>query len=49
MLNPINVGDGEKTIRKVAPEFGQHTEEVLLEHGYDWEDITRFREKGIIP
>jgi len=48
VLNPINVGDGEKTIRSVAPEFGQHTEEVLIEHGYDWEDITRFRDKGII-
>ncbi len=49
VLNPINVGDGEKTIRTPAPEFGQHTEEVLLEHEYDWEDISRFRDKGIIP
>ena len=48
VLSPINVGEGEKTIRSAAPEFGQHTEEVLLEHGYDWEDIGRFREEGII-
>jgi crotonobetainyl-CoA:carnitine CoA-transferase CaiB-like acyl-CoA transferase len=48
VLNPINIGEGEKTIRMAAPEFGQHTEEVLLEYGYDWEDIGRFRGEGII-
>ena len=31
----------------VAPELGQHTEEVLLEHGYTWDDITEFREQGV--
>ena len=30
------------------PELGQHTEEVLLEFGYDWEAIARWREAGII-
>ena len=30
----------------VAPELGQHTEEVLLEHGYTWDDITALREEG---
>jgi len=30
------------------PELGQHTEEVLLEFGYGWEDIGRWRESGII-
>jgi crotonobetainyl-CoA:carnitine CoA-transferase CaiB-like acyl-CoA transferase len=29
-----------------APETGQHTEEVLLEAGYTWDDITRIREAG---
>ena len=48
VLNPINVDGAEKTIRMAAPEFGQHTEEVLLEQGYDWEDIERFRDEGII-
>jgi len=32
-----------------APEFGQHTEEVLLEMGYDWEAIAQLKEKGAIP
>lgn len=31
-----------------APEFGQHTEEILLEYGYTWEDIARFKQEGII-
>ncbi|HEY7269895.1 MAG TPA: CaiB/BaiF CoA-transferase family protein [Dehalococcoidia bacterium] len=29
-----------------APETGQHTEEVMLELGYTWEDIARLREAG---
>jgi crotonobetainyl-CoA:carnitine CoA-transferase CaiB-like acyl-CoA transferase len=32
-----------------APEFGQHTEEVLLEvGGYSWEEIARLREEEVI-
>jgi crotonobetainyl-CoA:carnitine CoA-transferase CaiB-like acyl-CoA transferase len=32
-----------------APELGQHTEEVLLEMGYDWEEIAGLKEAGAIP
>ncbi len=32
-----------------APECGQHTEEVLLELGYGWEDIGRLKDGGAIP
>jgi crotonobetainyl-CoA:carnitine CoA-transferase CaiB-like acyl-CoA transferase len=32
-----------------APELGQHTEEVLLELGFDWDDITALKEQGVIP
>ncbi|HVO28165.1 MAG TPA: CoA transferase [Candidatus Margulisiibacteriota bacterium] len=32
-----------------APEFAQHTEEVLLELGYDWEAIAKLKEAGAIP
>jgi crotonobetainyl-CoA:carnitine CoA-transferase CaiB-like acyl-CoA transferase len=35
-------------VRLPAPEFGQHTEEVLLEYGYSWEDIARLKEEGAI-
>ena len=34
-------------VRHAAPELGEHTEEVLLAHGYGWEDIARLREKGV--
>jgi crotonobetainyl-CoA:carnitine CoA-transferase CaiB-like acyl-CoA transferase len=33
---------------EMAPEFGQHTEEILLELGYDWERIAALREAGAI-
>ena len=31
-----------------APELGQHTEEVLLEIGYNWDDIVRMKEEQAI-
>jgi crotonobetainyl-CoA:carnitine CoA-transferase CaiB-like acyl-CoA transferase len=36
------------SIRREAPEFGQHTEEVLLENGYTWDDIARLKDKDVI-
>ncbi len=35
--------------RGLSPELGQHTEEVLLELGYDWERIVALKERGAIP
>jgi crotonobetainyl-CoA:carnitine CoA-transferase CaiB-like acyl-CoA transferase len=35
-------------IRRPAPEFGQHTEEVLLEHGFSWEELEELRQEGAI-
>jgi len=35
--------------RGIAPELGQHTEEVLLELGHDWEAIIGLKERGAIP
>jgi crotonobetainyl-CoA:carnitine CoA-transferase CaiB-like acyl-CoA transferase len=32
-----------------APELGQHTEEILLEMGYDWNFISDLMSKGVIP
>jgi crotonobetainyl-CoA:carnitine CoA-transferase CaiB-like acyl-CoA transferase len=33
----------------LPPEVGQHTEEVLLELGYDWDRIIALKEGGVIP
>jgi crotonobetainyl-CoA:carnitine CoA-transferase CaiB-like acyl-CoA transferase len=35
--------------RSAPPEFAQHTEEVLLELGYDWDQIIEFKGSGAIP
>jgi formyl-CoA transferase len=34
--------------RGLAPEVGQHTEEMLLELGYDWEQITALKDRSVI-
>ncbi len=31
-----------------APEFGQHTEEILLELGYTWDDITALKDEEAV-
>ncbi|MFC1987453.1 CaiB/BaiF CoA transferase family protein [Chloroflexota bacterium] len=36
------------SIRRPAPELGEHTEEVLLEFGYTWEDIIEFKDLQVI-
>jgi crotonobetainyl-CoA:carnitine CoA-transferase CaiB-like acyl-CoA transferase len=37
------------TIRSTAPEFGQHTEEVLTETlGYSWDEVAALKDKGVI-
>ena len=48
IANPIKLSKTPATIRMPAPEFSQHTEEVLLELGYTWEDIAKFKEQNTI-
>jgi crotonobetainyl-CoA:carnitine CoA-transferase CaiB-like acyl-CoA transferase len=36
------------SIRREAPEFGQHTEEVLLEMGYSWDEIVQLKDDDVI-
>lgn len=48
VANPVKLSQSPETIRMAAPEFSQHTEEVLLEHGYTWEDIEKFKQQRII-
>ena len=45
---PIRFGESRVGVRGPAPELGQHTEEILLEQGLAWDDITRLRESGAI-
>ncbi|MHB8575787.1 MAG: CaiB/BaiF CoA transferase family protein [Dehalococcoidia bacterium] len=35
--------------RGPAPELGQHTEEILLELGFDWDRIIALKDGGVIP
>lgn len=44
--NPIRMSVTPTEIAVVAPTLGQHTEEVLLEVGFTWEDIEQLRADG---
>jgi len=46
---PIRFSETPPRIRSTAPEFGQHTEQVLVEElGYTWEQIATLKEKQVI-
>lgn len=45
---PVEFSATPANIRHAAPELGEHTEAVLLEHGYTWDDIAALKEKGAI-
>lgn len=36
------------SLRRSSPEFGEHTEEILLEFGYSWDDIASLKEDEAI-
>ena len=46
--HPVIYSETPAGIWREAPELGQHTEEVLLEVGYDWGDIEKLRDSGAI-
>jgi crotonobetainyl-CoA:carnitine CoA-transferase CaiB-like acyl-CoA transferase len=46
---PWDFSDTPASVRREAPEFGQHTEEILLEFGYSWDDIIKLKDEKIIP
>ena len=47
--SPIDFGGTPWSARSMPPEFAQHTEEVLLELGHDWDRIIELKELGAIP
>jgi crotonobetainyl-CoA:carnitine CoA-transferase CaiB-like acyl-CoA transferase len=44
----IAIGGEPVTITHLAPHHGEHTEEVLLQAGYTWDEIAKLGEAGII-
>lgn len=46
--NPITLSDTPLTTTTPPPELGQHSEEILLEAGFSWEDIATFQEKEVV-
>ena len=45
---PIQLRGTPGKVRDLGPELGQHTEEILLEMGYTWDDIVSLREQKVI-
>ena len=46
IATPVDFSGTPWNIRRRSPEAGEHTEEILLELGYDWDAITRLRDEG---
>jgi crotonobetainyl-CoA:carnitine CoA-transferase CaiB-like acyl-CoA transferase len=49
VASPVDFGGTPWAARSMPPEFAQHTEEVLLELGHDWDRIIELKELGAIP
>jgi len=45
---PLKLADAPGSIRRPAPDLGQHTDEILLEAGYDKARINQLRQKNIV-
>ncbi len=46
---PVTFSKTPANPKAPAPEFGEHTEQVLIEIlGYSWEDVARFKEEEVI-
>jgi crotonobetainyl-CoA:carnitine CoA-transferase CaiB-like acyl-CoA transferase len=45
---PITMSETPLSTQTPPPELGQHTEAVLLEVGYTWEEIAHLREKEVV-
>jgi len=46
--SPIQMSETPVGPKATAPDLGQHTEEILLELDYGWDDIERFKDAGVI-
>ncbi|MDT3445794.1 MULTISPECIES: CaiB/BaiF CoA-transferase family protein [unclassified Pseudofrankia] len=48
IASPAQFDGHALTALRRAPEHGQHTEEVLLEYGYSWDDLAALKDQGAI-
>jgi crotonobetainyl-CoA:carnitine CoA-transferase CaiB-like acyl-CoA transferase len=49
ITTPIRLNKKAPEIRVLAPEIGEHNEEILLTLDYSWEDIEKLKNKNVIP
>jgi crotonobetainyl-CoA:carnitine CoA-transferase CaiB-like acyl-CoA transferase len=49
VASPVDFAGTPWAPRSIPPEYAQHTEEVLLELGYDWDRIIELKDAGAIP
>ncbi|MFC1943026.1 CaiB/BaiF CoA transferase family protein [Chloroflexota bacterium] len=48
VTTPTKFHQNPASVRTPAPEKGQHTEEILLDLGYSWEEIAQLKEQEVI-
>jgi len=44
----VKFSETPASVKSAAPEVGQHTEEILLDLGYTWDDISELIDQGVI-
>ena len=49
IATPVDFSAMATSPARRAPEAGEHTEQILLENGYDWETIGELKTRGVIP
>lgn len=48
VATPVKIGREPAKVRMPAPEFSEHTDEVLLETGYSMDELVEFKAQGVI-